>query len=109
QTARTTYFTGKQARFLDTAWCDEWAREEAPAPLPAPLQTHLVGDYIQRIYAAAGSGQADPESGPGRLISSPVGQIIGSINTTRSSRDVVREMVEDFATAVERLSGLLEE
>jgi NAD(P)H-dependent flavin oxidoreductase YrpB (nitropropane dioxygenase family) len=38
-----------------------------------------------------------------------VGQIIGSINTTRSSRDVVREMVEDFTTAVERLSGLLEE
>ncbi len=109
QTARTTYFTGKSARFLDTAWCHEWARPEAPEPLPAPLQTHLVGDYIQRIYAAAGSGRADPDSGPGRLVSSPVGQIIGSINATRSSRDVVREMVEDFAAAVERLSGLLEE
>ncbi|MDP6345051.1 MAG: nitronate monooxygenase family protein, partial [Alphaproteobacteria bacterium] len=109
QTARTTCFTGKYARFLKTDWSDEWGAKGAPEPLGAPLQTHLVGDYIQRIYTAAGSGQATPESGAGRLISSPVGQIVGAINTTRSSRDVVREMVDEFAEAVSRLSGLVED
>ena len=58
QTARTRFFTGKPARFLDTGWTQEWARPEAPEPLPAPLQTHLVGDYIQRLHTAIGGAGA---------------------------------------------------
>ena len=84
-------------------------REGADVEAEGPETTETEQAADTGTPVAGVESSAGPESGPGRLISSPVGQIIGSINETRSSRDVVREMVEDFAAAVERLSGLLEE
>lgn len=107
-TARTKFFTGKPARFLRSEWVDEWERDGAPAPLPTPLQTALIGDYIERIAVNAASGMVDPSTGAGRLISSPVGQIVGAMNVSRSARDIVREMVEEMATATVQLSSLFD-
>jgi NAD(P)H-dependent flavin oxidoreductase YrpB (nitropropane dioxygenase family) len=41
------------------------------------------------------------------LAPSPVGQIVGSMNTVRSARDVVFDMVEEFVATTERLGSLL--
>ena len=41
-TVRSRSLTGKPARMLRTAWTDEWEAEQAPSPLPMPLQTMLV-------------------------------------------------------------------
>lgn len=107
-TARTKFFTGKPARFLRSEWVDEWERDDAPAPLPTPLQTALIADYIERISASAASGKVDPTTGAGRLISSPVGQIVGTMNASLSAREIVREMVEEMAAATMRLNALFE-
>ena len=42
-TVRSRSITGKPARMLRTPWTDEWEREDAPNPLPMPLQPLLVG------------------------------------------------------------------
>jgi NAD(P)H-dependent flavin oxidoreductase YrpB (nitropropane dioxygenase family) len=109
QSVRTRCFTGKPARFLKSAWSEEWEKPEAPSPLPAPLQTALISTYMQRISAAAASGKATANDGPGQLISSPVGQIVGSITSSLSSRDIVRNLVEEMAETVSRLGNLFEE
>jgi len=108
-TARSKFFTGKPARFLRSEWVDEWEREDAPPPLPTPLQTALIGDYIERISASAASGKVGATTGAGRLISSPVGQIVGAMNVSLSAREIVRDMVEEMATATANLNMVFEE
>lgn len=108
-TVRTKCFTGKPARFLRTAWVDEWEAENAPSPLPAPLQTALIGDYIKRISASAASGSTDAATGAGRLISSPVGQIVGVMNASISAREIVRGMVEEMAESAMQLASIFED
>jgi hypothetical protein len=38
----------------------------------------------------------------------PVGQIVGSMNTVRPVREVVYGLMEEYATAVERLNRITE-
>lgn len=109
QTSRSRCFTGKHARFLKTAWTDEWDNPESPDPLHVPMHTALIGDSIKRISAAVASGKTDAEHGAGALISTPVGQIVGHMNCEVSSREIVREMVEEFAGTVMNLSTLFDE
>ena len=40
------------------------------------------------------------------LATTPVGQIVGSMNTIRSTRDVIYDMVEECAAVTEQLAGL---
>lgn len=107
-TARTKFFTGKPARFLRSEWVDEWEKEGAPEPLQTPLQTALIGNYIERISAKAASGKIDTGTGAGRLISSPVGQIVGAMNASLSVREIIRDMVEEMASATIQLNELFE-
>jgi NAD(P)H-dependent flavin oxidoreductase YrpB (nitropropane dioxygenase family) len=109
QSVRTRCFTGKPARFLKSAWSEEWEKPDAPSPLPAPLQTALISTYMQRISAAAASGKVTASDGSGQLISAPVGQIVGSMTSSLSSRDIVRNLVEEMAETVAKLGTLLEE
>ena len=39
QTVRSRSRTGKYTRQIRSAWTDAWHDEEAPAPLPMPLQS----------------------------------------------------------------------
>src|SRR3954454_96260 len=56
-TVRTRVYTGKPARLLRTKWTDAWEAEDAPQPLPMPLQNLLVADAHNRMN----SGD-DPET-----------------------------------------------
>jgi NAD(P)H-dependent flavin oxidoreductase YrpB (nitropropane dioxygenase family) len=105
QTVRSRSRTGKYTRQLRSAWTDAWQSEEAPDPLPMPLQSLVTEPALSRINKLAESG--DP--GARQLATYWVGQGVGLMNAPQSVRSVVQSFMEDFAAAAERLAGLMEE
>lgn len=103
-TIRTRCFTGKPARFVRSAWVDEWERADAPSLLPNPLHTAATDRYIERIDIAAARPSATMDSGVGRLISKPAGQVVALINSESSCRQVMADMVTQCVDALERVS-----
>src|SRR5690349_8742778 len=95
-TVRTRIYTGKPARLPKTKWTEAWAEEDAPQPLPMPLQNLLVSDAHNRINASG-----DPD-----VISMPIGQIVGRMNEVRPVADVMAELVAGFEEAVGRLESI---
>ena len=91
--------TGKTARLLRTPWTEAWDSAESPGALPMPLQFMATADATSRIHRAAEAGNA----GAKELIGSPVGQIVGSMNSVRSVRDVMYSLVEEYVAVVEEL------
>jgi len=106
-TVRTRCFTGKTARYLRSAWVDEFERPDAPPVLPNPLHSVATGRYVRRIEQAAASGRFSLQDGPGRLVSKPVGQIVGALNRETSCRQVVLSMAEECVDAIERVRQIL--
>lgn len=107
-TVRTRAMTGKHTRFLRSHWTEAWERKDAPEILKTPLQSVLVYEYLRRIDHAMKAPGVTSDSGAYQLYTYPVGQGIGAQNTSRSARDVVREMVEGYVEAVVRLQEQLE-
>src|ERR1700742_812972 len=95
-TVRTRVYTGKPARLLKTKWTEAWAAEDAPEPLPMPLQNLLVADAHSRM-----NEHGDPD-----VISMPVGQIVGRMNEVRSVADVMADLVREYDEAVSRLEKI---
>jgi NAD(P)H-dependent flavin oxidoreductase YrpB (nitropropane dioxygenase family) len=93
-TVRSRAMTGKPARQIRTEWTEAWEGPDNPEPLPMPLQGIVYADASARFMRARSSA----------LSGSPAGQIVGSINKVRRSRDVVLEIVEEYLTTVRRLS-----
>ena len=105
QTVRSKSRTGKYTRQLRSAWTDAWQSPEAPEPLPMPLQSLVSEPALARINKLAEGG--DP--GARNLATYWVGQGVGLMNTTMSTRAVVYDFMQDFADAAERLSGLMDD
>jgi NAD(P)H-dependent flavin oxidoreductase YrpB (nitropropane dioxygenase family) len=103
QTVRSRSRTGKYTRQLRSAWTDAWQAPDAPEPLPMPLQSLVSEPALARIDKLAEAG--DP--GARELATYWVGQGVGLMSTAQSARSVVREFMEDFAAAAERLGSLL--
>ena len=101
-TVRSRSLTGKPARMLRTAWTNEWDRPDTPDPLGMPLQTALVGNAQGRINRAA----AHPDAKARELATYFVGQVVGSLDKVRPTRQVVLDMVEEFVDTIGRLEGL---
>ncbi len=100
-TVRTRSWTGKHARFLKSAWTEEWDGPKSPGPLPMPLQFMLNADATTRIHRFA-----DAEGSRAReLLTSPVGQIVGRMNEQRSVADVIRDMKAELEQSVRRLDA----
>ena len=95
-TVRTRIYTGKPARLLKTKWTEAWQDEDAPQPLPMPLQNLLVADAHNRINASG-----DPD-----VISMPVGQIVGRMNEVRPVAEVVADLIAEFEATVKKLDGI---
>ena len=96
-TVLTKSFTGKNARFLKSAWTDAWEGPGAPKPLQRPFQHFLREPAFERIdrYRAV------------ELASSPAGQIIGSMNHDTTVRQVFFDMLSEFADVQERLGRIV--
>lgn len=101
-TVRSRSMTGKPARQLRTPWTEAWESPESPGTLPMPLQFMLTSEAQGRMHRAAEQG-LQPAS---ELVTSPVGQIVGSMNTRRSARDIVLGMVQECIETTEHLSAL---
>jgi NAD(P)H-dependent flavin oxidoreductase YrpB (nitropropane dioxygenase family) len=103
-TVRSRSRTGKPARQLRTAWTDEWDNPETPSPLGMPLQPILVDEALARIDRAAHR----PGSGAERLSNYFVGQIVGTMNTTKTAAQVVFDMIDEYIDAVQLLGHQLD-
>ncbi|MGA4988842.1 NAD(P)H-dependent flavin oxidoreductase [Nonomuraea bangladeshensis] len=104
-TVRSRSRTGKPARQLRSAWTQEWdAAQESPGPLGMPLQMLIAEGAMARITTAAERG----EPGALELANYFVGQVVGQLDQIKPARQVVYEMVSEFAEAVERLARLSE-
>lgn len=105
QTVRSRSRTGKYTRQLRSPWTDSWQDEDAPDALPMPLQGVVSSPPLRLIDRLAETGHA----GAKKLATYFVGQGVGLMNTPTSARTVVFDFMEDFATAVEHLGGILDE
>ena len=104
-TVRSRSRTGKPSRQLRSPWTDAWEREDAPTPLPMPLQTFVSEPALRRINKMADSGHA----GAKQLATYWVGQGVGLMDQAMSCGQVVQQFKEDFLEASERLIGFLED
>jgi NAD(P)H-dependent flavin oxidoreductase YrpB (nitropropane dioxygenase family) len=102
-TIRSKSRTGKPCRQLRSEWTDAWEQEGAPKPLPMPLQSIVSDTSMSKVLKLANGGH----EGARKLASYFVGQGVGLMNTSQSTRAVVQEFMTDFLEAAERLHGTL--
>ncbi|MBA3654429.1 MAG: nitronate monooxygenase [Actinobacteria bacterium] len=102
-TVRSRSLTGKPARMLRSAWTDEWEREDAPSPLGMPLQSALVAEAQVRINRSA----TKPGSGAQQLANYFVGQVVGQMDKVKPARQVVLDMVTEYADVAEEFAKQL--
>ncbi|BBX18826.1 monooxygenase [Mycolicibacterium duvalii] len=103
-TVRSAGRTGKPSRQLRSDWTDAWKpAKDGQQPLPLPLQSMLCEPVIRRIDVLASQGHEGAQA----LATYFVGQGVGLMNKVKPAREVVREFIEDYLAAAERLSNSL--
>ena len=103
-TVRSAGRTGKPSRQLRSEWTDAWLpSKDGQQPLPLPLQSMLCEPVIRRIDVLASQGHEGAQA----LATYFVGQGVGLMNKVKPAREVVREFIEDYLAAAERLSNSL--
>lgn len=95
-TVRSRAISGKPARQLKTAWTEAWESRHSPGFLPIPLMWMVQAEAVERIY------HHNVEA----LAGSPVGQIVGRMNSVRPTGVVMNELIAECETTLERLMGL---
>ncbi|MEU5317732.1 nitronate monooxygenase family protein [Streptomyces sp. NPDC021056] len=95
-TVRSRALTGKPARQLRTEWTDAWDDPNGPGTLPMPLQGLLVADALTRIQKY----EVEP------LLGTPVGQIVGRMNSERSVQAVFDDLTRGFEQAVDHVNRI---
>lgn len=104
-TVRSRSRTGKPSRQLRSSWTDAWEQEDAPSPLPMPLQSLVSEPALRKIDKLSQGGH----DGAKELATYWVGQAVGLMNESMSAGQVVQTFKEDFLGAYERLTDLLSE
>jgi len=102
-TVRSRSLSGKPARQLKTAWTEAWDGPDSPGTLSLPLQFMLTADAIQRMNYFAG----DKSTRARDLVGSPVGQVVGMMNESRTCRDVIASLVSECEGAMSRAQEAL--
>jgi len=102
-TVRSKSRTGKPSRQLRSPWTDAWESDEAPKPLPMPLQSFVTEPALRYVDKLSDGGHA----GARELATYWVGQGVGLMNESISAGAVVQEFKEDFLRAYERLAKAL--
>ncbi|WP_019630637.1 NAD(P)H-dependent flavin oxidoreductase [Actinomadura atramentaria] len=101
-TVRSRSRTGKPARQLRSAWTDEWEGPDSPGALGMPLQMIIAEGAMRQITKVAESGNP----GARALANYFVGQCVGQMNAVKPARQVVYDMMREFAEALDRLGAL---
>ena len=102
-TIRSRCISGKPARQLKTDYTKAWEGTESPGMLPMPLQMLATMDATQRIHKFAETGHA----GACALVGTPVGQVVGQMNTPRATKDVIFDMVAEYVESLQALQEAL--
>ena len=105
ETIRSRSRTGKHSRQLRSQWTDAWEADDAPQPLPMPLQSQVTEAPLARVTKLAQVGH----EGANQLVTSWIGQGVGLMNTTQSAKAIVYEFMQDYLEASERLSSSLQD
>jgi NAD(P)H-dependent flavin oxidoreductase YrpB (nitropropane dioxygenase family) len=103
-TVRSRSRTGKPSRQLRSPWTDAWESDDAPVPLPMPLQSFVSEPALRYVDKLSQSGH----TGARDLATYWVGQGVGLMNESISAGAVVQKFKEDFLRAYERLAALVE-
>lgn len=91
------YQTGKTVRMIRSKASEAWEKPGAPKHLPPPLQNVLYHSARIRIEKAR---RAD-------LCSFPAGQVVGTMREETSVRQVMADLMNEYAETAERLSPLI--
>jgi len=97
-TVRSRSFTGKPCRMLRNDWTEAWEAADSPKPLGMPLQFMVTAEAVARGHRYAEKAKD--------VMFNPVGQIVGTMNAIRPVREVIRQLVEEYLEAADRLQQL---
>jgi NAD(P)H-dependent flavin oxidoreductase YrpB (nitropropane dioxygenase family) len=92
----TLGYTGKPCRALRSKFTEAWAAEEAPKPLTVPYQSILSGEPFRRAERAHRKD----------WMTYAAGQVVGQITGPSTVRQVIYEMLTEYADATERLQRI---
>ena len=104
-TVRSRCRTGKPARQLRSAWTDAWEGPKSPGALPMPFQSLISEPALAAAERAAERGNAKARD----LVNYFVGQGVGLVDSVKSTREVVKEFMEEFAEALADMQALVDE
>lgn len=90
--------TGKPVRMLRSQLTEAWEQPDAPSILPMPYQTGVMVESRLRVERVRDK----------RFLTYPVGQIVGEMKHETSVRQVIYDLLDEFADSVERLNTLSE-
>ncbi len=99
-TVRSAGRTGEPSRQLVSDWTNAWITKVGGQQ---PLQSMLCEPVIRRIDVLASQGHEGAQA----LATYFVGQGVGLMNKVNPAREVVREFIEDYLAAAERLNDSL--
>lgn len=102
-TIRSKSRTGKPSRQLRSAWTDAWEAENAPKPLPMPMQSLVSEPALRQIDKLSQSGHEGAIS----LATYWVGQGVGLMNEAMGAGQVVQQFKEDWISACDRLNQFI--
>jgi NAD(P)H-dependent flavin oxidoreductase YrpB (nitropropane dioxygenase family) len=91
------WMTGKSVRMIRSKASEAWEKPGAPAHLKPPLQNGLYYMAKARIMRA---NRAD-------LLSFPAGQVVGNMNEETSVRQVMMDLLTEYAETAERVAPLI--
>ena len=91
------WMTGKTVRMLRSKASEAWEQNGAPRHLKPPLQNVLYHGARIRIEKA---GRDD-------LCSFPAGQVVGDMHEETSVRQVMQDLMQEYADTAERLQPLV--
>ncbi|MCH9693266.1 MAG: nitronate monooxygenase family protein [Gammaproteobacteria bacterium] len=97
-TVRSRCMSGKPNRMIKSGFTAAWDADDAPKPLPFPLQYLLTSDAAERFAHFSIE----------EMVSYPAGQVIGMLNDELSVRQVFQSLMEDYIDAVERVAATLD-
>ncbi|MDN5925627.1 MAG: nitronate monooxygenase [Hyphomicrobiales bacterium] len=89
--------TGKPVRMLRSRLSEAWEEEGAPPYLLPPLQGILYNEAHARVVRAQ----------RGDLFSFPVGQVVGTMTSETTVKQVMYQMQVEYIEALERVSALI--
>lgn len=104
-TVRSPYRTGKPARQLKSAWTEAWLADGAPPPLPMHQQIELAEGALRHVEKLAESGNGAARE----LVTYYVGQIVGSMDRIRTTRQVMFDLVDELVDTLGSMGHLLHE